>query len=241
MLPARHPTRPAALANNTFWTDSNVTNNRTVTITGGFPNSATPLFTFDNVSFSPTVFNQTLNLDAIEKWTITNTSGFSHSFHIHDIQFNLTSRTGGNNAGIKTYEQGWKDTLYIGQNQSVTFIAKFDGFASNINPFMYHCHFSNHEDEGLMGQFVVVNNAVEDLAIASFTRTTESGNMITLQFKATVGTTYTLQYSPDLTTGSWADVGSVTSDGSSATFIETNAARLSQARGFYRVTIPTIP
>lgn len=91
-----------------------------------------------------------------------------------------------------------------------------------------------------MGQFLVVNNAVEDLAIASYTRTGTNGN-IALQFKSTVGTTYTLQYSTTLTTGSWIDIGSVTSDGNSAGFTETDSARLAQARGFYRVKIPTIP
>lgn len=228
-------TRPTTLTTNTFWTDADVTNSRTVTITGGTNGTA---FTFDNLSYSPTVFNQTLNLDAVEKWTITNTSAFTHSFHIHDIEFALTSRTGGNNSGIKTYEQGWKDVFYISTNQTVTFIAKFNTFASNTNPFMYHCHFSNHEDEGLMGQFLVVNNAVEDLAVASFTRY-GSNNYIQLNFKATAGTTYTLQWSPDLST--WTDVGSVTSNGSSASFTETDATRLSGSRGFYRVTVPTIP
>jgi hypothetical protein len=91
-----------------------------------------------------------------------------------------------------------------------------------------------------MGQFVVVNNMVEDLAVASFTR---SGNnsLISLDFKATPGTTYTLQYSPNMTTGSWTDIGSVTSDGTSANFTETDATRLGLPRGFYRVAIPTIP
>ena len=230
-------TRPAVLRTNTFWTTNDVTNNRTVTITGGTPGT---LFNFGSVIFSPTVFNQTVNFNAVEKWTISNTSGFSHSFHIHDIQFKLVSRTGGNNAGIKSYEEGWKDTLFVAQNQSVSFIAKFDGFASPSNPFMYHCHFSNHEDEGLMGQFLVVNNSVEDLAIASYTRTGPNGNVV-FQFRSTPGTTYTVQYSTTLTTGSWVDIGSVTSDGTSASFTDTSAARLAQPRGFYRVKIPTIP
>ncbi len=230
-------TRPTSLTTNTFWVDANVTNTRTVTITGGTGGTA---FTFDNTTYTPTLFNQTLNLNAVEKWTVTNTSGFSHSFHIHDIEFNLISRTNGNNAGVKTYEQGWKDVFFISQNQTVTFIAKFDTFASNTNPFMYHCHFSNHEDDGLMGQFVVVNNTVEDLAVASFTRTGTNNN-ISLQFKATPGTTYTLQYSADMTTNSWTDVGSVTSNGTSASFTETDTTRLGQARGFYRVKIPVIP
>ena len=232
-------TRPAVLKTNSFWTANDVTRNRTVTITGGFPGSATPLFTFDNTSFSLGVFNQTVNLNEVEKWTISNTSGFSHSFHIHDIQFNLISRTGGLNAGVKNYEAGWKDTLFVAQNQSVSFLAKFDTFASYSNPFMYHCHFANHEDEGLMGQFLVVNNAVEDLAISSFTRT-GTNNQIVLQFKATPGTTYTLQFSNDATTGSWVDIGSVTSDGTAVTFTETDPTRLAKARGFYRVALPKI-
>ncbi len=231
-------TRPTTLKTNAFWTGTDVTNDRALQITGGLAGATD--WSFDNLPFSPTVINQTLNLNAVERWTITNNSGFSHSFHIHDIQFYMTGRTGGSNTGLKAYEAGWKDTLFIGRNQTVTFIAKFDGFASNTNPFMYHCHFSNHEDEGLMGQFVVVNNAVEDLAIASFTRA-NNNSVIQLDFRATPGTTYTLQYSPDMTTNSWTDIGSVTSDGSSANFTETDAARLGQARGFYRVKIPAIP
>jgi bilirubin oxidase len=232
-------TRPAVLTTNVFWTANSVSNSRTIRITGGFPGSATPLFTFDNISFSPTVFNQTVDYNAVERWTIVNNSGFSHSFHIHDIQFNLVSRTGGTGS-IANYEQGWKDTLFIAQNSSVSFLARFDGFASNANPFMYHCHFSNHEDEGLMGQFLVVNHAVEDLAIASFTRIGSDRNIL-MGFRSTPGTTYSLQYSKDLTTGSWSDIGSVTSDGRSASFTETDASRLSDSRGFYRVRIPTIP
>ncbi|MEO8616544.1 MAG: multicopper oxidase domain-containing protein [Luteolibacter sp.] len=233
-------TRPTTLTTNTFYGLTDVTNTRTVAITGGIPNSSTPLFSFDNLGYSPSVINQNLNLNAVERWNITNSSGFSHSFHIHDIQFHLISRTGGNNTGVHAYEEGWKDVLFIGQNQTVSFIAKFDGFASDTNPFMYHCHFSNHEDEGLMGQFIVKNNAVEDLAVSSFTRNGSSG-LIQLDFKATPGTTYTLQYLMDLTTGTWSDIGSVTSDGASATFTDTDATRLGQPRGFYRVIIPKIP
>jgi bilirubin oxidase len=235
-------TRPTTLKSNPYWTAADVTNpvTRTIRITGGIPNSATPLFTFDNIGYSSSVINQNLKYNAVEKWTIVNNSGFSHSFHIHDVQFNLLSRTGGNNSGLKAAEAGWKDTFFIGQNASVSFLAKFDSFASNNNPFMYHCHFANHEDEGLMGQFLVKNNAIEDLGIASFART-GNNSQISLVFKSTPGTTYTLQYSPNMLTGSWTDIGSVTSDGSSAAFTETDPVRLAQARGFYRVTIPVIP
>ena len=139
--------------------------------------------------------------------------------------------------GIQNWEQGWKDTVYVQQNSAVTFLAKFDGFASPYNPFMYHCHMVNHEDEGTMAQFLVVNNAVEDLYISSFTRT-GTNNHIVLNFKSTPGTTYKLYFSSDFTTGSWSDIATVTSDGSSVNYTETNAERLSLGRGFYRVNIP---
>ena len=222
---------PTKLVNNTYWTSADVTNSRTVSLTGvgGLPLSC------DNLVYSSSVINQTVNFNAVEQWTLANVSNLSHSFHIHDIQFYLTSVPG----GIPAYMQGWKDTFYLPQQSSVSFITKFDDFASNSNPFMFHCHFLQHEDGGLMGQFLVQNNAVEDLAVASFTRKGTDPS-VTLQVNATPGTTYTLQYSPDMTTGSWIDVGSVTSDGTSASFTETDSGRLGQARGFYRVIIPVV-
>ncbi len=160
------------------------------------------------------------------------------------MKFNIIARSGGTevsaNGLAASYESGWKDTVYVPRNETVSVIARYDDFASNTNPFMFHCHFLQHEDGGMMGQFRVVNNAVEDLAIASFTRI-GANDLIVLEFKATPGTTYTLRYSPDLTTGSWVEIGSVTSDGTSAGFTETDETRLGQARGFYRVAIPTIP
>jgi FtsP/CotA-like multicopper oxidase with cupredoxin domain len=30
------------------------------------------------------------------------------------------------------------------------------GRSRTANAYMFHCHFSNHEDEGMMGQFKVV-------------------------------------------------------------------------------------
>jgi len=38
------------------------------------------------------------------------------------------------------------------------FITKFDDFADANIPFMYHCHMLVHEDEGMMGQFTVVDD-----------------------------------------------------------------------------------
>ena len=103
---------PTTLTRSGLWTNADVTNptTRTLNITGGAPG----LFYFNtNQLYSPTVFNQTINFNAVERWTITNASGFSHSFHIHDVQFALISRgsAGAGPAsvtGLYPYEIGWK-------------------------------------------------------------------------------------------------------------------------------------
>lgn len=35
-------------------------------------------------------------------------------------------------------------------------VARFDGWADPDVPYMFHCHVLRHEDQGMMGQFVVV-------------------------------------------------------------------------------------
>ena len=230
---------PTTLATNVYWTTSDVSNTRTINITGG---ANLTEFTFNNISYTPTLFNHTLKLNAVEQWNIVNNQVFGHSFHIHDIKFKIVLRSGGtqvsSNGQAANYESGWKDTVYVPRNEKVSVIAKYDDFASNTNPFMFHCHLLQHEDGGMMGQFLVVNNQTEDLVLSSFTRT-GSTDVIDLPFKATTGTTYTLQYSKDFVT--WKSIGSVTSDGTTAQFTETDAGRLAQPRGFYRVVIPAIP
>jgi len=230
---------PTTLATNVYWTTADVSNTRTINITGG---ANLTEFTFNNISYTPTLFNHTLKLNAVEQWNIVNNQVFGHSFHIHDIKFKIVSRSGGtqvsSNGQAASYESGWKDTVYVPRNEKVSVIAKYDDFASNTNPFMFHCHLLQHEDGGMMGQFLVVNNQTEDLVLSSFTRT-GSTEVIELPFKATVGTTYTLQYSRDFV--AWTSIGSVTSDGTTAQFTETDAGRLAQPRGFYRVVIPAVP
>jgi bilirubin oxidase len=148
-------TMPTTLVNNTYWTATDASVNRAISITNGQPNG-TP-FNFDNTSFNINTINKTLNLDAIEKWTVTNNNVFGHTFHIHDVEFKIVARNG-SAANVGAHESGWKDVMYVPRNENVSFVAKFNDYADALHPFMYHCHFSNHEDDGMMGQFVVVGN-----------------------------------------------------------------------------------
>ncbi|WP_395056434.1 multicopper oxidase domain-containing protein [Flavobacterium sp.] len=146
---------PATLVNNTYWTAANVTSTRTITIGGGNGGSA---FTLDGLLYSTTMTPKTVNLDAIEQWTIVNNNIFGHTFHLHDVFFKIISRSGGNmGTTLRTYEQGWKDSVWLPIGGSATFVAKFDDYSDATWPYMYHCHALTHEDEGMMGQFIVSN------------------------------------------------------------------------------------
>ena len=163
---------PTTLVNNTYWTAADATVSRALTVTGGVPGPNSTPFAFDNKIFDLSYINKTLNLNAIEKWTITNSNVFGHTFHIHDVEFKIVARNGSATA-VGTHESGWKDVLYLPRSENATFVARFDDFADPIHPFMYHCHFSNHEDGGMMGQFVVngttgINNGKEKISFTIF-------------------------------------------------------------------------
>ena len=149
-------TMPATLANNIYWTAANATVNRTVNVTPG-TGIGLAEFAFDNAAFVLNTINKTVNVNTIEEWTIVNSNIFSHAFHIHDVQFKIVARNG-NASAVGNYESGWKDDVYLPRGESVSFVAKFEDYSDSIHPFMYHCHFSNHEDGGMMGQFVVTGN-----------------------------------------------------------------------------------
>ncbi len=150
---------PTALATNTYWTATDATVTRSIAVTNGNPGPASVPFNFDNVTYSLNMTPKVVNLNDVEKWTVTNNNVFGHSFHLHDVEFKIVARNGSASA-VGTHESGWKDTFYLPRNESVTFVAKFDDFAdSDVNhPYMYHCHFGGHEDGGMMGQFIVTGN-----------------------------------------------------------------------------------
>ena len=51
------------------------------------------------------------------------------------------------------HERGPKDVVYLGENETVRVLAKFDG---GTGKYMIHCHNLIHEDHDMMGQFEVV-------------------------------------------------------------------------------------
>ncbi len=113
-------------------------------------------FTINGVSFDMNTINVTIPLNNTEKWTVTNNSAIAHPFHIHAVQFMITAING--NTNIPPYAQGWKDTYLVpAGGGSIEFVIKFENFANDSIPYMYHCHMLTHEDGGMMGAFTVVD------------------------------------------------------------------------------------
>jgi bilirubin oxidase len=98
------------------------------------------------------VINYTIPLDNVEIWSLINSSPIAHPFHIHDVQFYILDING---VAPQAHEQGRKDVVMVMPMQTVRFITKFEDFTSDTMPYMYHCHLLTHEDDGMMGQFLV--------------------------------------------------------------------------------------
>lgn len=115
------------------------------------------LFNIDYVDYQ-------VPLDNMEIWEIANSGNFAHPFHIHDVEFNVLTRNGNK---PPLYEQGWKDVVLVKSRETVRFIARFTNFADAKSPYMFHCHIALHEDEGMMGQFVVVPSPTDVIDVDS--------------------------------------------------------------------------
>ncbi len=99
--------------------------------------------------------NERVKLGDTEIWEIENYSAMMmrlpHSMHLHDVQFQVLDRNG---KKPSLAERGRKDTVLVQPGERVRIISKFEDYTGI---YMYHCHFLEHEDNGMMGQFEVVS------------------------------------------------------------------------------------
>ncbi|WP_246002446.1 multicopper oxidase family protein [Allorhizocola rhizosphaerae] len=92
-------------------------------------------------------------VDTNEVWEVVNSDGDFHSFHVHDVQFQILAVDG---SKPPAHLSGWKDTIPVQDGRSYKLIMRFADYSDPNTPYMYHCHVLFHEDAGMMGQFVVV-------------------------------------------------------------------------------------
>jgi FtsP/CotA-like multicopper oxidase with cupredoxin domain len=104
-------------------------------------------------SMARSIFSTPGIVNTVEQWTVLNTSGEVHPFHIHTNHFQVMSIN-----GVPQPYQGTQDTVPIPyQRGSVPGrvvlrirLARFTG------KWMFHCHIAAHEDNGMMSYLNVV-------------------------------------------------------------------------------------
>jgi Multicopper oxidase/Secretion system C-terminal sorting domain len=116
----------------------------------GFP------YLINSTPYDMMVNNDTVILDDIEVWELRNETDVAHPFHIHDIHFFIT-QLNGNPPPARL--SGRKDVVLLEPGDTISFVTQFTDFADSVTPYMYHCHNLFHEDAGMMGQFIVVEQA----------------------------------------------------------------------------------
>ncbi len=115
-------------------------------------------FQINGRSYDSSFIDYRIPIDQVEIWEIQNSTAIAHPFHIHDVQFYLLDIDG---ATPPANMQGRKDVVLVPpMGGTVRFITKFDDFANDKVPYMFHCHMLSHEDDGMMGQFVVFDNSI---------------------------------------------------------------------------------
>lgn len=118
---------------------------------------------FDMLGASPL---ETVKLGTHEVWEFRNEGRTSmmgmampHSMHVHGLQFRVIGRSvagefaqqhGTVKAGF--VDEGWKDTVLVMPGERVRILL---GFADYAGLFLYHCHMLEHEDSGLMRNYLV--------------------------------------------------------------------------------------
>lgn len=186
-------TVPHSLTSNSFIATSSasLTRNLTMTDSAGVPGILGPTaFILNHRLFNIGYIDYHVPLDNTEIWSITNSGNFGHPFHIHDVEFNVVSVNG---AAPPAYQRGWKDVIFVPSHQNVQFIARFADYSDSLHPYMFHCHIALHEDEGMMGQFVVGNPPAGIMNVAQNSKMKLYPNPVTnmLNFEMTDGITIT--------------------------------------------------
>ena len=145
---------PTSLTSLGLLDPASATNTRSFVLNGS-GNGGNPVLTINGSAMDINVVNETVPLNQTEIWEITNQMNMPHNFHIHATHFRIIDRN--NDATlVAENEKGYKDAVFIPANSTARFLVTMTDYADANGKYMYHCHFLEHEDAGMMGQFVVI-------------------------------------------------------------------------------------
>ena len=98
-------------------------------------------------------------MNSLEVWEFINEGGgmgmmggmeMPHPIHLHGMQFQVLQRKGAMHEGY--VDEGWKDTVLLMPGERVRLLVRFGDYQGL---YLYHCHNLEHEDMGMMRNFLV--------------------------------------------------------------------------------------
>ncbi len=115
------------------------------------------MWTINGLRFDQNRVDAFPQLNSTEEWELATTGGgWGHPMHIHLGRFKIIDIQG---RARRPDETGWKDTVWVGPNQTVRVVHEFKNYTGR---FQFHCHNSSHEDHTMMTQFEVIAGPPED-------------------------------------------------------------------------------
>ena len=123
--------------------------------------------------------DETVQLGSTVVWNISNNSMMAHPIHIHGGHFYILEKDG---APPPPQEAGRKDVVLVEAMRTAKVIMKYEDFSDPVVPYMYHCHILSHEDDGMMGQFLVEDGTngmseLEEGGLVVFPNPVEAGEL----------------------------------------------------------------
>ncbi len=127
-------------------------------------------FVFEMMRMRPTINGRTfkmtevaqdeiVQLNTTEIWKFVNSNygmQMPHPVHVHDVQFQILNRTpssiGWESIRDGFIDNGWKDTVLLMPGMQAEVIMRFEDYTGL---YLYHCHNLEHEDLGMMRNFLI--------------------------------------------------------------------------------------
>jgi len=102
--------------------------------------------------------DERIRLNSTELWELANDDSsmgmmmmpMPHPVHLHGKQFQVVERSGALHSGY--VDEGWKDTVLLMPGERAKIVANFSDYPGM---FLYHCHNLEHEDMGMMRNYLV--------------------------------------------------------------------------------------